>query len=56
MRRRREIPFAFTETAYAAAVNDVNNSKQNKRGTVIDIYQGNAGGYPIGIILIEEDI
>lgn len=56
MRRDREIPFAFDVNDFRRALSDVEESKKNKKGTVIDISEGTAGGSPVGLIKIEEDV
>ena len=56
MRRKRQIPFAFDRNDFSRAVAEVEKSKANRNGKVIDISKGKVEGEAVGIILIEEDV
>lgn len=56
MQRKREIPFALNASSFREAIEDANESIQNKNGTIVELKEDKVDGDDIGIIVIKEDI
>lgn len=56
MRTKRDIPFDFSANGFQAALVKMQASIDNKKGKLVEIKAGKAGGFDIGIIVVEEDI